>query len=123
MEYKNFSELYLKGCQIRHENPICLFAFKDLDLIKIVEYQECFLKAGILMNYNNFIYKDKLPPDHNNFIIVYHKIEKIIELINSMQDNNIISLNKWKIKQIEKVVTLGWEKYCKEYIDSCISSF
>ena len=117
-------ELYLKGCQIRHEEPIYNFAFEDLDKIyeKSQNCKECFLKPGYLIEYKDFLYKDKLLADHDNRIIVYYNIEKIIDLINSMQDNNIKSLNRWKLKEMEKVIILGWEKYCNNYIDSCLHS-
>ena len=131
MQFDGFLDLYLTGCRLKKEELSQYKYFADLDKIyekvkadpKLIE---CFIKPREIKEYTSFEYQHKLPPDflnhvnYSNLVLVYHNIEKILELIDAMEDNTDIHLNKWKLDRIEKVLLLGWNEYCKIHIDFCL---
>ena len=129
--FKNFTDLYINQCHLLKNAPIYKEHFEDLDKIyKIVQGDtfliEALTKKRTLVDYSLFEHSDKLP--HDKFltnlsikiILVYQNLDKIIQLIESMENNFDKDLNKWKLDQIEKVLFLGWDKYCKISIDKAI---
>jgi hypothetical protein len=129
MEFKNFTDLYLTGCKLRKEEPVQLKYFLDLDRIyeivqQNIELKESFIAARPIMEYS-YQFSHKLPPDFHNYskdvpniILVYPS--NIMALIDIMEDNYDIYLNKWKLDRIEKVLLRGWKKYCEIHIDYCL---
>lgn len=141
MEFEGFLDLYLTGCRLKKEEPVQYKYFSDLDKIYIKvksnpELIQCFIKPREIKDYTFFTHRDKLPPDFlsyshtfmqdnilnpcTNLILIYYNIDKILKLIDEMEDNHDIYLNKWKLDRIEKVLLLGWNEYCKIHIDYCL---
>jgi hypothetical protein len=128
LQYSTFEELYLTGCRLRKEEPLYLSHFVDLDkLLNKVLHNKFFMDAllcpKLYYPYNDFPFKNKLPPDilkGEEFIYTsYGHLESIVTLINLMDNNDNIHLNRWKLDRLERVIKHGWKSYCDFHIDYC----
>jgi hypothetical protein len=133
---KTFAKLYLIHCSLRGEEPQQLFMFEILDEMKKIidqdpkKYKMAFSedRPCITIPYKVSKYNDVLPPDGvledgTEFILESPVLDafRVSLLFHDFaqfeceSDESRKVLNAWLLKRIEKMINLGWEKYCDQY--------
>lgn len=137
----SFQELYLEGCSLRREEPVHLDLYQDLD--NVVHYIENSHDVKNLLDsikddricialpYDSDIICSDIPPDSYTddnkplwYVSSFEKyririVKKFDNKCGSVLFDNSKDLNKWKLRRIEKMYSVGWKKFSDDYILKC----
>lgn len=122
MEFENFEHLYKEICKIKNWSEENVEHFRDLDICMThIKNTNKMTYSGTLLDYDKFEHSDKLPHDFERGgekYILFFQFD--LELISLMKHNSDKYLNKWKLKNLEDAISLGWKQYCKTFIQKCL---